>query len=422
MADEPATGTSGRRRFRLRGIAYLRALGPSLISGASDNDPTTVGTMTVLGSTTVYALSWLTILLFPMLAAIQMISAQVGVVCQDGLEDIVRRRWGRGWGLVLLVSVAAVSVVTIAADIEGGAAALGILVHVSFRWLIVPFALAMLAVLLFGSYPLIERILRYVLLIFAAYIVSAILAQPDWGAVLRDTLIPSIRLDQTYIEGALALLGTTLTSYAYVWETIEEAQERPPISSLGLARADAGIGMVFAVSIFWFTLISAGATLGVHHLPVHTAEEAARSLVPVAGPLAGDVFALGLLASASMAVPVLAATTGYMVGEELNLRAGLSERIWEARAFYAVVALTVLLGIAISFLGISPLRLLFVSGLVGGLGTPISLVFLLLAARDRRVMGDRSIGPWLTVIGWSTAALITATSLYFLWQQIAHLA
>src|SRR5579875_3739410 len=246
--DQDREPAATARRHGL--LDYARALGPGLISGASDNDPTTVATMSVLGATTVYGLSWLTILILPMLAAIQMISAQVGVVAKRGLQSAVRHRYGRVWGMVLLLSVVAVSVVTIGADLEAGAAALGLIFHLAWQWFVVPFAAIMLCILLFGSYDAVQRVLQYVLFVFAAYIVAAFLAHPDWGRVLHDTIAPPLSLSAPYVEGALALLGTTLTSYAYVWETIEEEEERVPLRDLGLAKADAGVGMLFAVGIF----------------------------------------------------------------------------------------------------------------------------------------------------------------------------
>jgi Mn2+/Fe2+ NRAMP family transporter len=172
----------------------------------------------------------------------------VGVVAKRGLQGAVRRAYGRGWGLVLLVSVLAVNLITFGADLEAGAASLGLIFHVAWQWFVIPFAAVMLISLIFGSYAAVQRILRYVLFVFAAYIISAFLALPDWGRVLHDTVMPPISFNSRYIQGALALLGTTLTSYAYVWETIEESEERPPVAELGLAKADAGFGMFFAVA------------------------------------------------------------------------------------------------------------------------------------------------------------------------------
>ena len=407
-----------QERHKRGAVRYLKALGPGIISGASDNDPTTVATVSVVGSTTAYRLSWLLILLYPMLTAIQIISARIGTVTKRGLQRDVAKQYGRGWGFVLLVSVLAVNLLTISADLGGGAAALGLVFHVEYRWFIIPFAVAVLVMLVLGSYAAVQRVLKWVLLVFVAYVFAAFAAHPNWGTVLHDTVLPRISFDSTYVQGALALLGTTLTGYVYVWETIEEAEEKPPIEELGLAQADAGVGMLLAVGVFWFILIGTGATLGIHHKTVQTAQDAAQALVPVAGPIAGYLFAAGLLASAILAVPVLAATSAYVIGQEFGFRSSLSGSAWKERRFYGALAGALIVGVVISFAGISPIQLLFVSSIVGGLCTPISMVFLLLIGQNRELMGDQAIGRVLRVAGWATVAVVSAISSYFLWQQL----
>jgi Mn2+/Fe2+ NRAMP family transporter len=414
--EDSERDTEPRNRHE-RLVRYFKTLGPGMISGASDNDPTTVATMAVIGSTTIYRLSWLTILVYPMLSAIQIISARIGAVTKRGLQADVARLYGRGWGFVLLLSLVTVNIVTLAADLEGGAASLGLLFHVSYLWFVIPFALAVLLMLLFGSYRVVQRVLKWVLLVFVAYIFAAFAAHPNWGQVFRDTILPSISFDKVYIESALALLGTTLTGYAYVWETIEEAEEKPPISHLGLVQADAGIGMLLAVAVFWFILVATGATLGARHIQVQTAQQAAQALVPIAGPIAGYLFAVGLLASAILAVPVLAATTAYVVGSEFGWKTSLSHSPLQASPFYLVLAGSLLVGVLVSFAGVSPIQLLFLASIVGGLGTPISMLFLLLVGQNRRLMGHRVIGRISRSVGWATLFLVSSISLYFLWQQ-----
>jgi Mn2+/Fe2+ NRAMP family transporter len=416
---DPAEPATLPQRTARPGIKEcINALGPGIVSGASDNDPTTVGTLAVVGSTTVYGLSWLTILIYPMLASIQITSARVGVVTHRTLQQLVRRQYRTGWSLLFLVAVLAVNLITVGADLEAGAAALGLLIPIPWRIFVVPYALVLFGLLLFGSYRHVERVLRYVLLVFVVYAAAAFLAHPDWGTVLSDTVIPHLSRSSAYIQGALSLLGTTLTSYVYVWETIEVAEERPPITHLGLAQADAGIGMFVAVATFWFILIATGATLGVHHQTVQTAQDAARALEPAAGRLASVLFGIGLLASSVLAVPVLAATSAYVLGQQFGWRTGLSEMPWRARSFYIAMGAVMLVAVAISLLGFSAIDLLFWSSIAGGLGTPITLVFLLLLARDRSVMGEFRIGRLLTTIGWGTATLITVISGYFLWQEL----
>src|SRR5579883_821152 len=409
-----AEGRSGLREL-------LGTLGPGFISGASDNDPTTVGTLAVVGATTRYGLSWLVLFLLPMLASVQIISARVGIVTHRSLQEVVRGRYRLVAAQVLLVSVLAVNLITIGADLEAGADALGLLIPVAWRLFVAPYALVLLALLVFGTYRKIERVLSYVLLVFVVYVAAAVLAHPNWGTVLRDTVVPHLSLSKTYVEGALSLLGTTLTSYAYVWETIEQSEKRLHVERLGLAQADAGVGMIAAVAIFWFILIATAATLGVHHQSVQTAQDAARALQPAAGRLASALFGVGLLASSVLAVPVLAATSAYVLAQQLHWRSGLSERFHRARPFYLAVGVALLLAVGIALAGVSAIDLLFWAGIAGGLGTPISLAFLLSVARDRTVMGERRIGPLLLVLGWGTALVVSAASLYFLWQTLAGL-
>ncbi len=396
----------------------LRRLGPGLIAGASDNDPTTVATLSVVGATTGFGLLWLVVLLIPMLVVVQIASAQVGAVARKGLEDAVATRFGRVWGWVAMLAVIAVTLVTLAADLEGGGAALGLLTGLPYQWFLAPCALAAGALLVWGSYAAVQRILRYVVLVFLAYVVAAMLAKPDWGEVLRATLIPHLELSHDYIAGALALLGTTLTSYAYVWESIETASERPPLQHLGLVKTEAGLGMVAAGIIFWFILLCTGATLGEQHSQVQTAQDAAAALAPVAGQYAAALFGVGLLASAALAVPVLAGTGAYVVAELFNWRADLDASFQHAPRFYGVLLACLVVALALAYLGISPIQLLFVSSIAGGLATPLTLGMLLLVGRDRGLMGERQIGMRLCIAGWLVFAAVTAAGVAFLAQSV----
>lgn len=411
--SRPSLGALVRRRP----LAVAKKFGPGILAGAADNDPTTVATLAVIGSTTAYGLSWLVLLVIPMLVVVQVISASVGVRAREGLEDVVREHYGRGWALVLLLAVLAVSVLTLAADIAGGAAALSLLTGLSYRYFIAPFALGVAALLTYGSYQRIERVLRWVMLIFVTYVVAAVLARPNWSDVLRATVRPHFSSSKPYIEGILALLGTTLTSYAYVWETIEEAEERPRLRRIGLVRLDAGLGMVVAGLLFWFIVIATGATLGIQGQPVQTADDAARALAPLVGPYAEIVFGVGLLASAVIAVPVLAGTSAYVFAEAFGFREGLTEPFQRARPFYFALLGSIIVATAIAYSGISPIRLLLLGSVAGGLATPLSLLFLLRAARDRKVMGEDRIGAGLWLAGCVVALLIAAAGSLYIWRQ-----
>ena len=397
---------------------WWRLLGPGIISGASDNDPTTVATLAVIGSTTVYGLGWLVVLIIPMLAAIQAISGRVGAVCGEGLETILKHRYGRVVALVVLVAVFVVDQLTLAADLDGGGAALQLLCGVDYRWFIVPLAAIAAITLTFANYHALRRFLIYIPLVFLAYVAAAFMAHPDWHAVLRQTFVPHLTFDRTYVAGAIALLGTTLTAYAYVWETIEMSEERPKLMHLGLVQADAALGTVIAGLVFWFIVVTTGATLGLQHHQVQTAQDAAAALAPLAGRWASVLFGIGLLGSSIIALPVLAGTSAYVAAEMFDWRKGIDTKFQQAPFFYAVVIVTLAIAVGISYLGVQPIPLLFAASIAGGLATPITLFFVLLAAGSTQLMGSFRSPLWLRVAGWIVFGIVTAAAILYLRQVL----
>jgi Mn2+/Fe2+ NRAMP family transporter len=400
----------GRRR-RSSGPGLLRSIGPELVSAASDNDPTNVGTAAAVGAQTGYQLSWLALLIAPILGVVLTIAAQVGAVARDDIQSLTRKRYGRGVAGVLLVSVVVVNMVTIAADLQAGAAGLGLLAGVEGRWLVVPLGAALAGVLLVGKYGQVVAVLRYLMLGFAAFGAAAVLAHPDWARLLQDSLVPAFSLSRDQVAGGLALLGTTLTSYVYVWETIGRGAEESPDGTaggggLGRARAGAVAGAVFTAVILWLMLVASAATLGRHHQAVTSAQDAAGALRPLAGSAAADLFAAGLVTSAVVALPVLMATTAYMVGAYFGWHRGLSEGIGRAKGFYAVLVASTALAVAVTLAGISVIGMLVAASVLGGFGTPIGLVLLVRLARDPQVMGPQPISRRLAIAGWVVAVLV----------------
>lgn len=343
----------------------------------------------------------------------------MGSVARNDLQTLTLKRYGRGVAAILLVSVVVVNVVTIAADLQAGAAGIGLLADVDSRWLVVPLGLALVGLLLVGKYTQVVGVLRYLLLGFLGFGAAAFLAHPDWSHVFRSSLVPSLALSRNVVGGGLALLGTTLTSYVYVWETIGRGVEQAPDEAdggAGLARARIGavIGAVLTAVILWFMLVASAATLGQHHQTVTSAQEAAQALRPLAGAQAADLFAVGFIASAVVALPVLMSTTAYVVGAQFDWRRGLSERVNHARNFYGVLTASIGLAFAVTLAKIRVIGMLVAASVVGGLGTPIGLVILVLLARDHTVMGDKPISRRLAVAGWTVAMVVGGLGLLFL--------
>lgn len=420
--NAPSRGEDGPSTNRGSGSSSWRFVGPGLIAGASDVDPTTVAAIAVVGATTVYGLAWLTLLLFPMLAVIQVIATRVGYFTRADLQTSVARHYGTTARWLLLASVVGVTAITIAADLDAGAAAVGLLFGVDGRWFVSPVGIAALALLFLHDYDQVSRVLRYLLICLVAYGVAAVLAHPHWYAVARASVVPQFRLTSDWTAGALALLGTTLTSYVYVWQTIEEAEDTvSPRASLANKQRGAVLGVGFAVVIFWCILVATGATLGVHHIHINTAQDAARALRPVAGRWANDIFAFALLASAIVALPVLVATCAYVTGAEFHWHTGLSTPIRSAPRFYATIVAAVALGAVIALSDLNPIHVLFAASVIGGLATPIGLIFLLLIGNNSEAMHDHPLPGLLSLAGWAVVCTIAAAGIMAIGPTLAHI-
>jgi Mn2+/Fe2+ NRAMP family transporter len=400
---------SGLQRLRsLPGL--LRGIGPEVLAAASDNDPTNVGTAAAVGAQTGYQLSWVAVLVAPLLGVVMTIAAHVAGVAQADLQSLTLKRYGRGAAALLLASIVPVNVITMAADLQAGAAGIGLLAGIDFRWLIAPLGAVLVGLLLIGRYDEVVAVLRYLVLGFLAFGAAAFLARPDWHALLRATVIPSMSLRTDEVAGALALLGTTLTTYVYLWETIGRGVEEAPGAAAGavLARAKIGavVGAVFTAVILWFMLVACAATLGRHHLAVTSAQEAAGALRPLAGSLAANLFAAGLLTSAVVALPILMATTAHAVGAQFDWRRGLSKGLGPARRFYAILIGSVALALVLALANISVITMLEAASVLGGLAAPVGLVFLIRLATDPQVMGPHTVSRGLAVAGWAVTAVI----------------
>jgi Mn2+/Fe2+ NRAMP family transporter len=368
----------------------------------------------VVGASTGYGMAWLVVLLLPMLALVQAIAASVAAVSQMSLQQAIVRTYGRGPALVAVASIVVICLLTLGADVQAGAQALTLLSGIPFYYFVFLLVLVAGWMLATKSYLRIERILASFTLIFLCYVGAAIYARPDWGDVLRNVLIPHLNFSPIFITGALALLGTTLTSYVYFWESIEVAERRPQQSQLRAVNSDAVLGMLVAGSSFLFILVATAATIGKHHTAIQTAAQAAAALRPLAGSFDQMLFGIGLFASAAIAIPVIAATNGYVVAQTFGMRASLTLKPGEAGLFYRVIFASLAVAAALALLPIPTLSLLYWASVAAGLATPITLVFTMLVARNRKVMQDRPVGLPLVCSGWAVTGIVTLSSVAFI--------
>jgi NRAMP (natural resistance-associated macrophage protein)-like metal ion transporter len=401
-----------RERDPVKKAAVL--LGPGFITGAADDDPSGIGTYAVAGASLGLATLWTALLTFPFMAAVENICSRLGLVSGTGLAGILKEHYPR-WVLYPAVALVVVAnVVNIGADLGAIADAAGILVGTSVPWLVIPIALGLLAVQIFAGYKQIERFLKFLTVALLAYVIDVFLIHPPIGDTLRATIVPTISFEPTYIATLVAILGTTISPYLFFWQTSQEVEEKRAAGrktrrarrgasrfELRIATIDVTTGMLVSNLIMYFIILATALTLNATgKTEIETGADAAQALRPVAGDFAGVIFAVGMIGTGLLAVPVLAGASAYAVSETFGWREGLDERWQRAKPFYGVIALATLVGLVIPFTGIKPIDALFFTSILNGIAAPFLLVLIMLAARNRKVMGRQTIGPLLTALGW----------------------
>ena len=362
-------------------------------------------------------MSWLVVVLLPMLAVVQAIAASVAAVSGLSLQQAIVKTYGRIAAVVSAAAIVAVCIFTLGADVRAGADALTLLFGLPSDYFVIPLVAVMGWMLATKSYLRIERILASLTLVFLCYVAAAVYAHPDWGAVLRSILVPKIEFSKAFLTGALALLGTTLTSYVYFWESIEVAERRPARSEAGAFRTDAAVGMLVAGSSFLFILIATAAMAGKTGAAIRTAADAAAALRPLAGSWDTRLFGFGLLASSAIAIPIIAATSGYVVAQTLGQPASLTFEPRAAGSFYAIVYATLAVAAGLALLPLGTIWLLYWSSVAAGIATPVTLALSLLVARHAKTMRGTPIGIPLAVTGWGVTAVVTLAALCFVFLK-----
>ena len=415
----------------MRGSRELRTgvhgLGPGLIAGVADDDPSGSSPDPVTGATYGSRLRWTGPVTVPMHVAVRSRCARIGLVTGRGLAGVGGDRSGRRWlaPVVLLLLVA--NVVDIGADPAASAAVVELLTGVPALALVAPIGVAVALTEIVVPYALFARYLKVLTLVIFAYVIGAFVAHPDWTIALSSTVVPRLSLDRGMIATVVAILGTTISPYLYFWQCSEEVEEEHEGgivvgklapgqmgALLRAARVDVATGMDMANIGFYFVVLTSAATLhAAGQTDVQTAAQAAEALRPLAGRAASLVFALGIIGTGLLAVPVLAGSAAYATAELFDWPEGLSNRFRRAPQFYAVIALATLVGVALSFVGISEIRALYVAAIVNGVIAPVLLLVLMLIARDRRVLGEYTASRRLTILGWATTAAMAAAALAF---------
>lgn len=407
---------------------FFAVLGPGFITGASDDDPSGIGTYAQTGASLGFSTLWMAIVTFPLMASIQFICAKIGMVSGMGLSGVLRRHYPRPLLYVAVLALVVANTINAGTDIGAIAAAINLLVPVPITAMIVPIAVVILVLQIWGSYRLIARVFKWLALAIAAYIAAAFFARPDLKDVLRGTLVPTLRFNTTFLTTVVAILGTTISPYLFFWQASQEVEEEVSMGrtrlwerkgatdrELTYAGLDVNIGMFFSNVVMYFIILATAATLfAAGKTDVATATDAAKALEPLAGRWASLLLAVGLIGAGFLAVPILTGSGAYAVAEAFGWQYGLDTKPAQAKQFYAVIAASTLVGMLINFLGISPITALFYTAVINGLLAPPLLVLIMLVANNRRVMGVRTNGRWMNLLGWACTAVMTAAALALL--------
>lgn len=415
-------------RQRLSVRRFLRGLGPGLITGAADDDPSGISTYSTAGASYGYGLLWTAIFTLPLMIAVQLMCARIGLVSGRGLACVLRRYYPRKllWFACALVLVA--NMVNIGADLGGMAAAAQLLTGIPSVWFIPFFTVVITLSLIFASYKAMVRVFKWLTLVLFAYVVAAFLAHPHWGEVAWATVLPHLSLDRNYLMTFVGILGTTISPYLFFWQAAEEVEEEKAQGKatvgrrqgasreeLNAARTDVVTGMSLSVVVFYFIILTTGATLYVSgHRDIQTAQQAAEALRPLAGNAAYLLFSLGLIGTGFLGVPILAGSAAYAVAEAGAWRAGMNERPSVAKKFYGVVAVSMLVGMTMNFAGLNAIRALFWSAILNGVLAPPLIIIILLVCNNRRVMAEHVNGRLLNILGVITALVMGLAALAML--------
>jgi len=412
---------------------FFKMLGPGLITGASDDDPSGIGTYAVAGASLGLTTLWTALFSLPLMVAVLLTCARVGMVSGMGLSAVLRRHYSRSLLYLAVSGLVIANTINAGADIGAIASAINLLIPVPIAVMIVPIALVNLALQIWGSYRLIAKTFKWLTIALFAYIGSALYAKPDAFQVLKATFIPRLSFDATFLSMLVALLGTTISPYLFFWQADQEVEEEIGFgrvtraqrrgatdAEMKYARWDVYIGVFLSNVVMYFIILATAATLfKAGRTNILSAADAAQALKPLAGQGASVLFALGLIGTGFLAVPILTGSSAYAVTQAFGGRYGFNQKARNAKLFYGVIIASTLVGLMINFVGINPIRALFFSAVINGFLAPPLLVVIMLIANNRQVMKDRVNGRWANIFGWTTTLVMfaAAVALVLTWGE-----
>jgi NRAMP (natural resistance-associated macrophage protein)-like metal ion transporter len=419
MAEKKATTSKIKRFFKI--------LGPGLITGASDDDPSGIATYSQAGAQFGLSTLWTALITFPLMAAIQEMCARIGIVTSQGLTTNIKNHYPKPVLYLMIVFTLPAVILNIGADIAGmGAVANLIFPSIPSYFFTVGFTGILILLIIYLPYQKMAAFLKYLCVFLLLYLVVPFLSKQNWGDIAKHTFIPTIHFDKDFISILVALLGTTISPYLFFWQATMEAEDvqhkkrklivnKRVIQKMDL---DVDLGMFFSNLVMFFIILTAGTVLftgGIHK--IDTVEQAAKALEPLAGKLSYLLFAIGVIGTGFLAIPVLCGCLSYILSETFGWNGGLDKKYFQAKPFYWVIIVSLLIGLAINYIGISPVQALIYTAILYGITSPVLIAVILHIGNNKNIMKEFTNGKWSNILGILTLLLMTASACVLLYFQ-----
>ena len=409
-------------------LHFWKRLGPGLVTGASDDDPSGIATYSQAGAAYGLSTLWTALITFPLMASIQEMCARIGLVTSHGLAGTLKTNYSKPVLYVMLLFSFPAIVMNIGADIAGMGAVGNLLfpsIHASY--FSVGFTILLLVLIVYLPYRRIAAVLKYLCVFLLVYLIVPFLYKQDWAAVLKATVIPTIRFDKNFIGILVAILGTTISPYLFFWQAAMEVEDIKRKKKhlvvnkriIHGMKQDVDFGMLFSNLVMFFIILTTGTVLfngGIHK--IGTVEQAAQALKPLAGNSAYILFAMGVIGSGLLAVPVLSGSLSYIITETFGWKEGLNKKFHKAKAFYIIIAISLILGLSLNYIGISPIQALIYSAILYGLTAPVLIAIILHISNNKKIMGAYTNGKASNILGFTALVLMTVAAVILVYMQL----
>lgn len=415
--------------FRKKIVHFWKLLGPGLVTGASDDDPSGIATYSQAGAAYGLTTLWTSIIAFPLMAAIQQMCARIGLVTSQGLTGTLKKSYPRPvLYLMLLFSFPAI-IMNIGADIAGmGAVGNLLFPSIEASFFSVFFTILLLGLIIYLPYQKIASVLKYLCIVMLVYFIVPFLYKQNFWVIMEATFVPVIQLDKDFIAILVGILGTTISPYLFFWQASVEVEEMKHKKRhlmvnkkiIHEMRQDVDFGMTFSGLVMYFIILTTGTVLfngGIHQ--IDTVEQAAQALKPLAGNMAYLLFAVGVIGTGLIAIPVLSGSLSYIFSETFGWEEGLDKKFHEAKGFYVIIALSLLLGLSLNYVGISPVKALIYTAILYGLTAPVLIAIILHVSNNKKIMGE-FVNGWLTnVLGFIALIVMTLAAGLLIYFQFS---